>query len=81
MKTRWQISTYNSQVNSARSQWSLTGGAGSPIWFIRAGTHKAVGLGKAEVSAAAVIDPTEVGTLRRVEGTFTTGTKQSERFI
>lgn len=41
---------------------SLTGGAGSPIWFIGTRANKTVGLGKTEVSAAAVIHPTEVGT-------------------
>lgn len=56
-----KVSTNNSRVQSAQAQWSLTGGAGSPAWFIRAGAHKAVGLCEAEVSAAAIIYPAEVG--------------------
>lgn len=68
-------------AHTTQSQWTLTSRAGSSIWFIRTGTHKAIGLSKAEVSAAAIIDPTEVGTLMRGEGAFTGGTKQSELFV
>lgn len=62
-----KVSTYNTDTHTVRytrhnQEWSLTGGAGSPIWFIRAGAHKTVGLGEAEVSAAAIIHPTEVCT-------------------
>ncbi len=67
-----KVSTFNTdththtvrytQSGTTQSQWSLTGGAGSPIWFIRAGAHKTVGLGEAEVSAAAIIYSAQVGT-------------------
>lgn len=47
---------------SYTSQRPLTGGAGTPVWLIGTGTHKTVGLCEAEVSAAAIIHATEVGT-------------------
>lgn len=40
----------------------LTGGARSSVWFIRTGTDITVGLRKAEVSAATIVDTTQVGT-------------------
>lgn len=68
MDFRMVIHTSSTQVHIAmgtgiqtRKMQSLTCRAGSAVWLIRAGTHKAVGLGKAEVSAASIVHPTEVG--------------------